>query len=394
MGHNTIGSLKIAILGTRGIPARYGGFETFAEELSKRLVARGHQVSVYARKGFFAAYTGESVVFGARVIATPTIFHKYLETPLHALTSFIDLFRRRVDVVLLCNAANAPLSWLLKLRGVPFAINVDGIERKRAKWNIFGRIWYLLGEYSTLFFADRIIADAEVISEYWTKRYGIETSVIAYGANPWRHEAGDVLATFGLKPANYILYVSRLEPENNALGVIEAYRQTSTELPLVIVGDAPYADAYKQKLKALATEVEQGSKKRVVFTWYQFGDAYRELQSNCTIYIQATEVGGTHPALIESMAFGNCVVANGTPENIEVLGDAGVIYRKNDFTDLAAKLSFLLNDNDSCKQLRKRAAERAAKLYNWELITDQYERLLGSLCTRAKVIKPQPTEGM
>jgi glycosyltransferase involved in cell wall biosynthesis len=361
-------SLSVAILGTRGVPARYGGFETFAEELGARLVNRGHVVTVYGRRGFFEK-ADCTPYRGIARRSSPTLRHKYLETPLHGLTSFLDLFRRRFDIVLLCNAANSPFAFLVRLRGLPLLINVDGIERMRGKWNSFGRAWYRLGEWSSVRYATRVIADAKTIDEYYREHHRCETSVIAYGADAPRREPGPTLARFGLAPRGYLLYVSRLEPENNARGVIEAYGTSGLDLPLVIVGDAPYAERY------IASLHEAARGRNVVFTGFQFGESYQELQSNCFCYIQATEVGGTHPALIEAMAYGNCVVANGTPENIEVLGDAGAIYPKNDFPALGRLLQDLAADPARRAECAARAAARAAERYEWDAITSQYEEL-------------------
>jgi len=258
----------------------------------------------------------------------------------------------------------------VKLRKLPLLINVDGIERNRTKWNLLGKAWYLLGEKASVLFATRVIADAKVIADYYEERYGITTEVIAYGAEAVMRPAGATLEKFGLTSRKYLLYVSRLEPENNALGVIEAYKKTDMRMPLVVVGDAPYADSYKESLRSAAQGVT------VIFTGFQFGEAYQEFQSNCMAYIQATEVGGTHPALIESMAYGNCILANGTPENIEVLGDSGIIYSKNNFDELGGKLQHLMSDNGQVEVSRAKAKDRAEKLYLWDAITDKYEKLL------------------
>lgn len=368
--------LKIALMGTRGIPARYGGFETFAEELSTRLVERGHAVTVYGRRAFGATAEGPEIYRGVRLRTVPTIMHKYLETPLHAFFSFLDLFRQRFDVVLLCNAANSPFSWLARLRGVPIAINVDGIERHRSKWNRIGKAWYRLGEFCSVLFADRIIADARIIADYYRRTYGSSSTVIAYGANRQLAEAGEVLDEFGLSKNRYLLYVSRLEPENNALGVIQAYRQVETDMPLVIVGDAPYAKEYIGRLK----EAADG---RVIFTGYQFGAAYRELLSNCYLYVQATEVGGTHPALIEAMACGNCVIANGTPENLEVLSGAGIFYYRNNFSSLTARIQEMIASEEQVQLYRQLARQRAERCYDWDVVTGQYEKLFDELLQRA-----------
>jgi glycosyltransferase involved in cell wall biosynthesis len=368
--------LKLALMGTRGIPARYGGFETFAEQLSQRLVARGHDVTVYGRCGIFERWGAREPLNGVKRRVAPTIFHKYLETPLHALSSALDLLitQRGIDGVILCNGANSPFAPLILLKGVPLLINVDGIERERAKWNCFGKLWYLLGERCSVLFASRVISDADVIADYYIKRYGVNTTVIPYGVHPCERRAGEVLKHFGLHERGYLLYVSRLEPENNALGVIEAYREVEPELrsrmPLVIVGDAPYAAEYKERLRRASIGLE------VIFTGFQFGESYEELQSNCYLYIQATEVGGTHPALIESMSYGNCVVANGTPENVEVVGEAGVVYARNNFKALAAILSGLITDSERVANFGKAAKARASERYSWDSVVARYEELL------------------
>ena len=366
--------MRVAILGTRGIPAQYGGFETFAENLALGLVERGHQVVVYGRRPFFANPPKLDVptVAGLSSRFAPTIFHKYLETPLAGLTSFLGVSLQRYDCLIVCNAATAPFAWILRLARIPFALNVDGIERQRAKWNCLGRLWYQLGERCAVWFSNKLVADAEVITKYYRDNYRINPATIAYGATAVRREAAETLAKFGLTSGKYILYVSRLEPENNALGVIQAYAAVRSELPLVIVGDAPYADQYKEQLRAVAD-------RRVVFTGFQFGASYQELQSNCTLYIQATEVGGTHPALIEAMAYGNAVIANGTPENVEVLGDAGVTYPKNDFAALSKEIQALLDNPQVRADLGKKALKRANQCYSWEAVVDQYEELLGQL---------------
>lgn len=361
--------MRIAVMGTRGLPARYSGFETFAEQFSTRMVARGHTVTVYGRCKFSDRWGAQDEYKGVLRRRTPTIYQKYLETPVHAITSFIDALFQKFDVILLCNAANSPLTPILKLKGTPLLINVDGIEKDRGKWNKIGKAWCALGERTSVLFATHVISDADVIAEYYKKTYGCDSVVLPYGVHPVVRPAGETLQKFGLKPREYILYVSRLEPENNALGVIRAYNKLATDKPLVIVGDAPYGHEYKAKLRAEAS-------KNVIFTGFQFGEAYEEFQSNCYCYIQATEVGGTHPALVESMSYGNCVIANGTPENLEVIGDAALSYSKNDFNQLAQTLDAVLKDPSIVQEYGRRAKDRVLATYSWDTIVQRYENLL------------------
>ena len=371
----TTPSMRIALMGTRGIPARYGGFETFAEQLSTRLVQRGHEVTVYSRCGLLDRWGALEEYRGVRRRQVPTIFHKYLETPLSGLTTFIDSLFQRYDGILLCNAANSPFAPILKLKRTPLLINVDGIERDRAKWNKLGKAWYLLGERASVTLATRLVSDADVIADYYRETYGCDSEVIPYGVHPVARQPGASLAQFGLKRRGYILYVSRLEPENNALGVIQAYNHLNTDMPLVIVGDAPYAHEYKAQLRATAS-------KNVIFTGFQFGEAYEELQSNCYCYVQATEVGGTHPALVESMSYGNCVIANGTPENLEVIGDSALAYPKNDFGKLGDLLARVISDRDLVERYGEMARARALSQYSWDAVVSRYESLLASLIQR------------
>lgn len=367
-------TLSLVIAGTRGIPARYGGFETFAEELSTRLAARGYDVTVLSRRPLFSRSVAVRDFWGVKVKTLPTIMHKYLETPLHGLFTCIGLAfsRARPDVVLMCNAANSPFIWLLRLRGIQVAVNVDGIERRRSKWSLLGRLWYRLGEWCSVRFAHRVVADAKVIADYYLDRFGVKTEKIAYGAGGDPVQPTPLLDELGLEARRYLLYVSRLEPENNALGVIQAYRNVRTDMPLVIVGDAPYAVEYKKLLRNTADE-------RVVFAGFRFGDQYRVLRANCYLYVQATEVGGTHPALVEGLVYGNCIVANATPEHFEVVGGAGEYYHFNDFIHLSEHLQRLVDQPEHVVALRLVARSRGKERFSWDRIVEQYEELFRSM---------------
>jgi glycosyltransferase involved in cell wall biosynthesis len=360
--------MKIAILGTRGIPANYGGFETFAEQLGTRLAARGHEVTVYGRKHY--STTRERSYNGVELVILPTIRHKYFDTVVHTFLSVLHAAPRRFDVILICNAANSIFAFVPRLFGTPTLVNVDGLERKRKKWNWIGRSYYLISEWLSTFLPSAIVTDAQVIQDYYATRYKKNSAMIAYGAEVARRAAPEKLFRLGLKPNQYVLYVSRLEPENNAHLVIEAYQHVKTDLPLVIVGGAPYAEEYIANLKSTRDP-------RVRFLGFVFGEDYRALQQNAYCYVHATEVGGAHPALIEAMGAGNCALTLRTPENIEVIGDAGIIY--NSVEDLSKQLQRVLDEPSMIGEYRRRAMSRVIQYYNWEQITDQYEELLAQL---------------
>src|SRR5262245_43162088 len=214
--------MKLAILGTRGIPANYGGFETFAEELSTRLAARGHDVTVYCRSNN-VSYP-DPTYKGVRLVILPTIGTKYLDTVAHTFISVFHALPRRFDCILICNAANAVFALVPRLASTPVALNVDGIERKRKQWGWLGRSYYRLSEYLATVIPSVIVTDAAVIQDYYLKEYAASSVMIAYGAECSRVETREVLDSLGVAPREYLLYVSRLEPENNAHIVINAYR--------------------------------------------------------------------------------------------------------------------------------------------------------------------------
>lgn len=270
-------------------------------------------------------------------------------------------------MALFCNAANAIFTFWPRLFGVPDALNVDGLERKRKKWNRLAKAWYRMSEWLATFCPNVIVTDAVKIAEYYRDQYGKASECIPYGAETGKLESTEVLVRLGLETDRYFLYVSRMEPENNALLVREAFEKLDTPLRLVLVGDAPYAQEYIQR-------VRNTTDPRVLLPGAIYGLGYRELQSHCFAYIHATEVGGTHPALIEAMGRGALVLFLNTPENAEVAGGIGIPFEASDLDD---KLKLVL---EMPKQERlewgRRAMERVAERYSWEAVTDRYESLL------------------
>ena len=359
--------MKIALLGTRGIPARYGGFETFAEELSTRLARRGHQVTVYCRSNNVPEALPEYQ--GVRLVTLPTIRHKYFDTVAHTLLSSLHLLFHPHDVALYCNGANTIFTALPRLMGVPTLINVDGLEKNRKKWNAFARAWYAFSERLTTLFPSAVIADAQSIARYYFERHGVTAHFIPYGAVTGPVHTREALDRFGLEPDGYWLYVSRMEPENNALLVVRAFERTRETRKLVMVGDAPYAQDYIR-------QVRQTRDPRILFTGAIYGPGYHELQAHSFAYIHATEVGGTHPALIEAMGRARCVLYLHNAENAEVAGEIGIPFEATE-DSLAAAIEGVvaLPAEERCRR-GQLALERVQAYYDWELITDRYEELL------------------
>jgi len=360
--------MRLAILGTRGIPARYGGFETLAEELSARLASRGHAVTVYGRTRY--AEPGRTSWRGARVRVLPTVPAKYFETVIHGFLSGIDAAFERYDAVLVCNAINAASSWLPRLAGsTRVVLNVDGLERNRRKWNSIGRAAYSVSERLSTRIPDVVVSDARVIQDYYRDEYGLETVFIPYGGDLPAPGGVTELDRLGLRPEGYVLYVSRLEPENNALEVVQAYRSVPGSTPLVIVGDAPYAREYIERVRTAADP-------RVLFPGAIYGEGYRQLLAHTAVYVQATEVGGTHPALVEALGYGRVVCFHDSPENREVAAGAGIAFDVRRPESLAGLLRSLLDDPAAASVWKDRARKRTEERYRWDDVTDRYEAVL------------------
>lgn len=370
----------VALLGSRGIPASYGGYETLMEELAPRLVARGFEVTVYCR----AHYTPRELreYRGVHLRVLPTVRTRHLDTPVHTLLSALDALHRPgppFDAALVVNGANALFVPLLQMAGTPVALHVDGIERQRKKWGRVGRSVYALSERLSCNLPDVLVTDAEVIRDYYRERYGAGSEVILYGVDPRPPEGRDVLDRLDLADRRYFVYVSRFEPENNPHRVVEAYRAAGGDLPLVMVGDAPYQRDFIAGLHAAAD-------RRVLFPGAVYGDGYRQLLSHAAAYVHATEVGGTHPALVEAMGYGNCLLVNDTPENREVAGpegEAAWYFRAGEPASLARLFERVLAEPEAARALGRRAAARAAARYSWDRVADRYadlfRRMIGSL---------------
>lgn len=387
--------LHVALVGSRGIPNRYGGYETLMEELAGRLVERGWRVTVYCRSHVTPA--GLTHHRGARLVTLPTVRGKYFDTPVHTFLSGLDAGARGrddgFDAALVVNSANALFVPLLRAARIPTALHVDGIEKRRAKWGPAGRAVYAASERLACVVADALVTDADVIRRHYEERYGATSHAIAYGVEPrpvaadeavpvddWRPLAEDrgvtepasVLDTLGLEPRRYFLYVSRFEPENNPHRVVQAYCDIGGDLPLVMVGGAPYADRFIASFRDHADP-------RVLFPGPIYGAGYRQLLSHATAYVHATEVGGTHPALVEAMGYGNCLLVNDAPENREVAADTALWFEAAHPATLSRAFEAVLADPEAAAERRRAAAERARRLYSWPRVVDAYVRLFRQL---------------
>ena len=359
--------LKIAMIGIKAIPARFGGFETAADEISRGLVRRGHHVVVYNRSGMSGH--PETHYEGVRLVTLPTLRSKNLSTIFHAFLATVHVMFNRVDVVHYFTTGTTLFAPIPRILGMRAVCSVDGTDWQRGKWGGFAR-WYLrLSERFAALFCDGLISDSQAVYRYYRENYNIDSSLVTYGIREPTDVGEECLRSFGLGNRDYILFVGRLVPENNIHHLISAFEALKTPKKLVIVGDDPWEKDYVRSLKSTRDP-------RVVFTGGVYGAGYEQLQRNAYVFVLPDEVGGTHPALVEAMGYGNCVLVNDTPSNLEVIDQAGFSYRGSEgAADLEAQLQMLLHDPELVGEYRRKAYQRAQVHYRWEKVVQSHEML-------------------
>ena len=366
------------MIGIKAIPAQFGGFETAVDEISRGLVIQGHELRVYNRSGM--STTSEKVYDGVRLVTIPTVRSKNLSTIVHALLCTLHASFHPVDVVHYFTTGTTLFAPIPRLLGMKVVCSVDGTDWQRAKWGRFAR-WYLrLSEKLAVRFCHALISDSKDVQEYYEEEHKAPSSCIVYGIRERRSRRQDVLDRFHLKQREYVLFVGRLVPENNIHHLIHAFEKVETDLRLVIVGDDPWEKTYVQVLKSTVDP-------RIIFTGGVYGDGYAQLQQNAYMFVLPDEVGGTHPALVEAMGYGNCVLVNDTASNLEVIAKAGFAYRGADGdVDLRSKLQQLVDDPDRVAEYRLRARQRAQQCYRWEDVVRRHAELYQQLVRRSAAV--------
>jgi glycosyltransferase involved in cell wall biosynthesis len=357
------------MLGTRGVPARYGGFETCVEEIGSRLAARGHDVVVYCRSSAAPADRLRTYE-GMRLVHLPAVHHRALETISHTGLSVGHVLTAPTDVAFLFNSANSPFLPLLRARGIPVATHVDGLEWKRAKWSGLGKRYYRFAEQLSVRWSDALIADAQGIADYYREEFGAGTVQIAYGTRDVSPRAVERIAELGLTPGGYHLVVARFEPENHVDVIVEGYVRSGATLPLVVVGSTPYSLEYDTRVRSLADA-------RVRFlggVWD--AELLDGLYAGSATYLHGHSVGGTNPSLLRAMGAGAAVLAFDVNFNREVLGGAGLYFR--DAADVTALVERAESDPEATRAMGVRSTEEVRR-YDWDDVTDRYERLAEEL---------------
>ena len=367
--------MRIALVGTRGVPARYGGFETAMEEVGRRLVERGHDVTVYCRNGNSGQPADPDEHLGMRLVHLPALRHRSLETLSHTFLSATHLAfsPRRFDAVVMCNGANSVALPLFHAAGTPVAVNVDGLEWRRSKWGRTARRYYRAAEGLSVRWADALVADARGIADSYWWEFGAGTQEIPYGAPDLSGTRTDRLGELGLQPDGYHLVVARFEPENNVTFMIEGYLRSGARRPLVVVGSNPYATDYTRTVERLAARSDRV--RLLGGVWDQ--GLLDQLYKGALTYLHGHSVGGTNPSLLRAMGAATATIAYGCTFNREVAGEHGIYAATPDEVAIALTDAEEFPVATRCRGAG--LAERARARYTWDAVTTAYEQLCYSL---------------
>ncbi len=364
--------LKIAIIGSRGYPYVYSGYETFVAEIAPRLVREGFEIHVYCHRQLFAKRPEK--VNGVYLHYIHTIQSKKLSQWSNSLLCTLHAIFCSYDAILYVNSANGIFGPVTKVFRKKTAINVDGLEWLRPKWKgLGGRVFYFSSKMAVRWM-DRIITDAEGMRQVYLKEFERDSSVIAYGANIRYSSRPEMIKNWELEPFQYFLIVGRLIPDNNALLILEEFIQSNSRRRLVIVGDVPYKDEYALKIKSIKDP-------RIIFTGYVTDqNCLAELYHNCFAYFHGHEFGGTNPTLLKALAYGCAIIAIDTVFSREVLDSDkyGIYFTKE--KGMLKEVIELVEGNAACLvEFRKKGRERVKEQYTWEKIADQYASLFKEL---------------
>lgn len=361
--------MKVAILGTRGIPQKYGGFETLAQELGVRLAAKGHTVTVYTRTGY-GYPKAEQIAPNLNSIRTWTINRKSLESLVAGVTAAVHTaFVLRPDVVLFCNPSNYWAMSFLKLFGIPGVLHMAGLEYKRVKWTGLGAFVLRLATRSAVKSRLCLLSDSEAVADWYllTFRRSIET--IKYGVNV-PLENPDVMKKYGLTPHRYFLVVARWDEDNQVAEIIEAHRKSGSEFDLVVVGYESRNDEYVNRIHAEIRQNERALSLGAVWNQAELSAIYAGAYG----YIHGHSAGGTNPALLLGAASGAHCLVHDNPFNREVVTDLARLWKSS---DALSQQIHELSENKKAKS--DVLVENIVARYSWDAVADQYEVLLNSV---------------
>ena len=359
--------LRIAIIGSRGYPYVYSGYETLVKELAERLVKSGNKVTVYCHRKLFIEKPKK--VNGVHLVYTPSVNSKVFSQLYNSFFSFIHVCFSKSDVVLVVNSANGPFGLLTKIFRKKTCINVDGLEWLRPKWKGLGSVYFRVASKLSTLFYDTIITDSFEMNKIYKKKFGKNSSVIAYGPTMIKSVRKQILNKFSLKENDYYLIVGRLIPDNNSKLIIDGFLKSNSNKKIVIVGDVPYHDKYSQSVKNLKND-------RIILTGYVNDQKILScLYKFCYGYIHGHEYGGTNPTMINALFFNCPIIALNTIFNREMLNNKeSILFDKNSIISGFNEFEYRYNE-----LIQKNINYELPEKYHWDFIKDQYLEIFKNL---------------
>jgi glycosyltransferase involved in cell wall biosynthesis len=359
--------LRLAFIGGRGLVSKYSGIESYYEEVGKRLVEMGHEVTVYCRNYFTPPIAQRN---GMRVVRLPTVRSKHLETLVHTLLSTAHAFTQRYDVVHYHALGPALFSFLPRLVGTRTAVTVQGLDWQRKKWGRLASAVLRAGERASVKFPSGTMVVSRALQHRYREAHGVETFHVPNGGvlREWR-EPRHILE-WGVEPGNYVLFLGRFSPEKNCHLLVNAFEQIQAQLPnnvkLVLAGASSYCDDYSRRLRTHASE-------RIRMLDWVSGETLDELLTNAMIFVLPSDLEGLSLALLDAMGAGLCVLASDVPENREVVDGAGYTFHRGDVADLADRLCFLIANPAVREATGREARRRIEEQYQWPKIAADIE---------------------
>ena len=358
--------MKIAMIGTKGIPATWGGIEHHVEEIATRMVALGHEVTVYCRP--YYTTTDKEYYKGVHLKKIPTIPSKNLEAIVHTFLATIHAMTEDYDIVHYHAIGPATMAILARMAGKNTVVTVHGLDWQREKWAKPARMYLKFGEYASIWFPYRTITVSKFLKSYLENKYERPVTYIPSAVTDPIILPPDKIEAYGIGRRDYILFVARLVPEKGCHFLIDAYKRLNPDMKLVIAGGSSHSDDYVAELHKHASD-------KIIFPGYVYGEELQELYSNAYCYVHPSTIEGLPVTLLEALAYGNCVITSDIPANMEVVEDNGVIFENMNVDGLCEALKMVIENPALARELGERAMAHGMAEYNYDKVTEKTEAL-------------------
>ena len=370
--------LRLAFIGGRGVISKYSGIESYYEEVGKRLVAMGHEVTVYCRNHFTPNLAEHN---GMKLVRLPTVHSKHLETVIHTSLSTLHALLCRYDLVHYHALGPALFSFLPRLMGVKTAVTVQGLDWQRRKWGWLASKVLRLGEQASVHFPNGTMVVSRALQQRYRERHGVETFYVPNGGVLRERKEPSAILEWGLQPAGYVLYLGRFSPEKGCHLLVEAFEHLETDTKLVMAGGSSYNDEYSRELRTHASD-------RIRMLEWVSGDTLDELITNAMVFVLPSDLEGLSLALMEAMGAGLCVLTSDVPENREVVDGAGFTFQRGNAADLADRLRFLIANPVVREAAGRSARKRIEDHYQWQKIAEDIESAYVEILGRKPATMP------